>query len=116
MEVHVVGREIAAFDCIIEVFDVVVRVFAGETECFVCLEVLDAGFRFDVPFNVDKGAVLLAELVCVDSESVDVAELVYIISIMCMRFGRSTLLTEAGIPRRPKRCIKAWIPSWLLMW
>lgn len=104
---HVVGREVAAFDCVVKVFDVVVRSFTGETECFVCLEILDAGFRFDVPFDVDKGAVLLAELVCVDSESVDVAELVYIISIMCMRFGKGTLLTEAGIPRRPKRCIKA---------
>lgn len=77
---HVVGREIAAFDCIIEVFDVVVRVFAGETECFVCLEVLDAGFRFDVPFDVDKGAVLLSELVCVYAERVNVTELLQNVS------------------------------------
>jgi len=77
LEVHVVGREIAAFDCVVEVFDVVVGVFAGQTECLICMEVFDSGCGLDVPFDVHKGAVLLAELVCVDAESVDVAELKY---------------------------------------
>ena len=82
LEVHVVGWEIAAFDCVVEVFDVVVGVFASQTECLVCMEVLDSGCGLDVPFDIDKGTVLLAELVCVDTESVDVAELKYTVRIL----------------------------------
>lgn len=75
LEVHNIGRVIAAFNCVVEVLDVVVGCFAGETECFVCLEVLDSGFGLDVPFDICEGAVLLAELVCVNAEGVDVTKL-----------------------------------------
>ena len=75
LEVHVVSREVSALNRIIKVLDVVIGIFTGETECLIGFEVLDSSFRLDVPFDVYKGAILLAELVCVDSESVDVAEL-----------------------------------------
>jgi hypothetical protein len=61
---------------------VVVGSFASETECLVCVKVLDSSFGSDVPLDVYKGTVLLAELVCVNTESVDVAELEYIVSTM----------------------------------
>jgi hypothetical protein len=75
LKVHVVFREVSALNRIIEVLDVVIGVFTSETECLIGFEVLDSGFRLDVPFDVYKGAILLAELICVDAKSVDVAEL-----------------------------------------
>lgn len=75
LKVHVVGREVAALDCVVEVFNMVVGSFAGETKGFICLEVLDSGFGLDVPFDVYESAVLLTELVCVNAEGIDVTEL-----------------------------------------
>lgn len=82
LEVHVIFREVSALNRIVEVLDVVIGIFASETECLICVKILNASFGLDVPFDVYKGAILLAELVCVYTESVDVAELGYLVSTM----------------------------------
>jgi hypothetical protein len=75
LKIHVVCRVFAAFNRIVKVLDVVIGVFTSKTECLVCVEILDSSFRLDVPLDVDKGTILLAELVCVNTKSVDVTEL-----------------------------------------
>jgi hypothetical protein len=82
LEVYGVGGVVSAFDRVVKVFDVVVGSFTSETECLICVKVFDSSFGSDVPLDIYKGAVLLAKLVCVNTESVDVAELRYIVSNM----------------------------------
>lgn len=75
LQVRRVGREVAAFDGVVHVFDVVVRGRAGELFGFVWMQGFDASVGRDVPFDVDEGAVLLAELVGVHAKGIDVTEL-----------------------------------------
>jgi hypothetical protein len=82
LEVYGVSGVVSAFDRVVKVLDVVVGGFTGETESFVCVKVFDSGFGSDVPFDVYKGTVMLSELVCVNTESVDVAELGYVVRAM----------------------------------
>jgi hypothetical protein len=61
---------------------VVIGVFTSKTECLVCVKVLDSSLGLDGPLDVYKSTILLAELVCVDTKSVDVTEL-KIVSTVC---------------------------------
>ena len=66
---------VSTLDSIVHVLDVVVGSLASKTKCFICVKVLDAGIRLDMPFDVDESAVLLSELVRVYTERVNVTEL-----------------------------------------
>jgi hypothetical protein len=54
---------------------VVIGVFTSKTECLIGVKVFDSSFGLDGPLDVYKSTILLAELVCVNTKSVDVTEL-----------------------------------------
>jgi hypothetical protein len=75
LKVYSVCRIFAAFNRVKEVLNVVIGVFTSKTECLIGVKVFDSSFGLDGPLDVYKSTILLAELVCVNTKSVDVTEL-----------------------------------------
>lgn len=75
LEVHRPGGVVPLLNGIVQVLDMVVRLFSRQLDSFIRLKVLDASVRLEMDLDIFEGAVFwLAELEGVVPETVDVAQ------------------------------------------
>jgi hypothetical protein len=100
---------VTLFNGVKEIFDVVVRLLASQSQSGRGVQGLNTSIWFPVPFYVSV-ATVLGNVVSRDLSpqgKMRTALLsVYVWTLNALMWRR-----EAGMPRCPNKCIKAWIPS-----
>ena len=100
---------VAFLDGIVEIFDMVVRLLASQSQGGRGVQSLDTGIWFPVPFYISVAAVLgniVSRDLSVRGKMRTALLRVYVWTLNALMWRR-----EAGMPRCPNRCIKACIPS-----